>query len=295
MGKESLKPGVPDTLKGSYYINCAFYTDASLNGAPSEVPGQDKDYNDFSEYTAPNTWPSQQVLPGFRAATQELCNLIIDTAVLVAQACDAFAQANVEGYKKGYLQHMVKSSMTTKARLLHYFPAPPTGSVDTDEDVIGTEKENVENEDDWCATHIDHGCLTGLTSAMYIDEHALDFTRVLSTNIPDTDLPPLSELSSPPDPKTGLYIQSREGVVTKVSIPRDCLAFQTGEALERITKGKFKAVPHFVRGVEGGTAGGKIARNTLAVFTQPNLWEIVDEERNLDFAGFAREVAERFG
>jgi isopenicillin N synthase-like dioxygenase len=101
---------------------------------------------------------------------------------------------------------------------------------------------------------------------------------------------PLPELDSSPDPKAGLYIRSRIGETVKVGIPRDCLAFQTGEALEIITKGKFKAVPHFVRGA-APAPGGKIARNTLAVFTQPNLWEMVDERR--DFAAFAKEIVER--
>jgi isopenicillin N synthase-like dioxygenase len=97
----------------------------------------------------------------------------------------------------------------------------------------------------------------------------------------DGSMPPLPELDSHPDPKAGLWIKDRTGRTTQVHIPRDCLAFQTGEALELITRGKFKAVPHFVRGAEPDKAG-KIARNTLAVFTQPNLWEMVDETR--DFA-----------
>jgi hypothetical protein len=84
----------------------------------------------------------------------------------------------------------------------------------------------------------------------------------------------------------------------QVKIPRDCIAFQTGEALETITRGKFKAVPHFVKGVRPGfvhgeNEGGRIARNTLAVFTQPNLGEIVDEERGLTFAEFARGIVEK--
>jgi hypothetical protein len=139
------------------------------------------------------------------------------------------------------------------------------------------------DEDDWCATHLDHGCLTGLTSAMFIDE---------SKHAPtlDGEFKPLPELQSSPDPKAGLYIRSRSGQTVKVSVPKDCLAFQTGEALEVITKGRFKAVPHFVRGA-APVGDGKIARNTLAVFTQPNLWEMVDEKR--DFATFAREIVSR--
>ena len=103
----------------------------------------------------------------------------------------------------------------------------------------------------------------------------------------------LGELDSSPDPAAGLYIQSRSGETIQVKIPRDCIAFQTGEALERITKGKFKAVPHFVKGVRAGVGEGKIARNTLAVFTQPNLGEIVDEEMGISFGEFARGVVEK--
>ncbi|KAG9543420.1 hypothetical protein KCU86_g19605, partial [Aureobasidium melanogenum] len=119
---------------------------------------------------------------------------------------------------------------------------------------------------------------------MFVDE-AANPPRIDSAQVS-----PLPELSSPPDPAAGLYIHSRSGKVTKVNIPKDCLAFQTGEALEVITKGKFRAVPHFVKGAAPGK-GGQVARNTLAVFTQPNLWEMVDEKR--DFATFAKEIVER--
>jgi len=229
-------------------------------------------YPSFPGYTAPNVWPAQELLPGFEETFRELCTLIIDIAALVARACDKYAEANVEGYKKGYLEHVVTTSVSTKARLLHYFPSPQTSKASSDDS---------KDEDDWCATHLDHGCLTGLTSAMFVDEEA---------NPPKTgsSFTPLNELDRSPDPKAGLYIHSRTGVVTKVGIPRDCLGFQTGEALEIITQGKFKAVPHFVR---GAAAGGQVARNTLAVFTQPNLWEMMDERR--DFATFAKEIVEK--
>lgn len=206
---------------------------------------------------------------------EELCTLIIDTAALVARACDRYASANIEGYKDGYLEHVVKTSLTTKARLLHYFPTESTAE----------EKKNEggDNEDDWCATHIDHGCLTGLTSAMFIDEAQHPPT-------PSDSSAPLPELPTSPDPKAGLYIRSRTGEIVKVNIPKDCLAFQTGQALELITQGKFRAVPHFVKGVSSATTG-KIARNTLAVFTQPNLGEEVQKGKT--FADFAREVVAR--
>jgi hypothetical protein len=40
---------------------------------------------------------------------------------------------------------VVKTSTTTKARLLHYFPAEAGAALDE------------KTDDDWCATHLDHG------------------------------------------------------------------------------------------------------------------------------------------
>ncbi|GAM38119.1 hypothetical protein TCE0_033r08607 [Talaromyces pinophilus] len=267
-GKETLRSGHFDTLKGSYYINCAFYQNPELQNAPAD------EFPDFPQYTAPNIWPDAERLPTFRKSVEELISLIIDTAVLVARACDRYAAVNIEGYKAGYLEHVVKTSLTTKARLLHYFPTESTSTT--------AEEEEVKDDDDWCATHVDHGCLTGLTSAMFVDESINSPSKVSKTS-------PLPELPSSPDPKAGLYIRSRTGDIVKVNIPKDCLAFQTGEALELITQGKFRAVPHFVKGA--ATTSGKIARNTLAVFTQPNLGEEVQKGKT--FADFAREVVER--
>ncbi|KAF2401810.1 Clavaminate synthase-like protein [Trichodelitschia bisporula] len=263
-GKETLKDGHFDTLKGSFYVNC------NPSFAETKIQAELADrYPGFPEYTALNVWPSESVLPGFEPAFRELCMLITETAALVARACDQYAEGRIKGYKPGYLEHVVTTSHVSKARLLHYFPQP-YGSSSGD-------------EDDWCATHVDHGCLTGLTSAMFVDEEK--HPPVLSDGFA-----PLPELDGSPDPKAGLYIRSRSGETVKVGLPKDCLAFQTGEALETITKGKFKAVPHFVRAAGPGK-GGRIARNTLALFTQPNLWEMVDEKR--DFAAFAKEIVER--
>lgn len=291
-GKETLRPGVVDTYKGSYYINCAFYKDPSLQGVRN---GAEK-FPGFDEYTAENVWPSNEDVKGFKVDAEALIKLIIDTAVLVARACDQFAEQEVGGYRKGYLERMVQESETTKARLLHYFPSNShqnaNGSVEsgagydqarTNRDTNGGRDDAASSaaEDDWCATHLDHGCLTGLTSAMFLDESSAT---------------PFSELPSSPSPSSGLYIRDRSGKTHKVSIPRDCLAFQTGEALELITQGKFKAVPHFVKGVDVGECKDKsacIARNTIAVFTQPNLDEVVDPKTDLTFGEFARGIVKR--
>jgi isopenicillin N synthase-like dioxygenase len=276
-----LKNGQVDTLKGSYYANCAFYVDPALECAASTAEFSTAN---FPEYLSPNLWPTDAMLPGFRDTFEDLCRIIIDVGVLVAGACDKYAEKEIEGYKPGYLEHVVKTSTTTKARLLHYFPSPPPkdGAAVTE----GT-------DDDWCATHLDHGCLTGLTSAMFIDETRAPPVIPMSYSYRPKFLSSLNELPSSPDPEAGLYILSRSGKTVQVKIPRDCIAFQTGEALEKITMGKFKAVPHYVKGVRPGFGGGNVARNTLAIFTQPNLGEIVDSSQGITFGEFARGVVEK--
>ncbi|KAI9848764.1 MAG: hypothetical protein M1837_006851 [Sclerophora amabilis] len=285
LGRETLRPGVFDTFKGSYYVNCS--PESGTDGEQNEVVNQAEAYPDLLSYTSPNVWPSRASLPGFQPAFETLCSLIIEVAGLVARACDRYGEATIEGYRKHCLERYVRTSSTTKARLLHYFP-PPSQAAPASSSVGVLEEGSTQNattdgddSDDWCATHVDHGCLTGLTSAMFIDESTNPPTSTLPHPTTDDEPPslsPLPELPKPPSPSTGLYIRSRTNTTVKVSIPRDCLAFQTGEALEIITQGRFRAVPHFVRGPEkgeggDGRGGGRIARNTLAVFTQPNLHE----------------------
>lgn len=287
LGKETLKNGQVDTLKGSFYANCAFYIDPELPCAP---PTGEYTEDSFPEYLSPNIWPEDAVMPGMKDAVESLCRLIIDVAVLVAGACDNFAEQEIPDYPPAYLQRMVSSSMTTKARLLHYFPEwvdATTGSSAGGDEGGAAGGGDEDDKDDWCATHLDHGCLTGLTSAMFVDESKADpAVPRFELALPEA-LQPLDELPHSPDPAAGLYIKSRTGETVQVKIPRDCIAFQTGETLERITGGKFRAVPHFVRGAR---SCARIARNTLAVFTQPNLDDEVDRDQHITFGEFARGI-----
>ncbi|KAK4097934.1 Clavaminate synthase-like protein [Parathielavia hyrcaniae] len=304
LGKETLKNGQIDTLKGSFYANCAFYVDPTLSCA---VPTEQFSPANFPEYLSPNIWPDEATLPGFQDTFESLCRLIIDVAVLVARACDRFAeQEDIPDYPTGgYLQRVVSTSTTTKARLLHYYPSDPTDEPAPVAMADAVANSNDPDEDDWCATHLDHGCLTGLTSAMFVDESQPESNPTValpeiesaaaeaetSTEQPSVShLSPLPELDSSPDPAAGLYIKSRAGQTVQVRIPRGCVAFQTGEALERITRGRFKAVPHFVRGARAALSEGRVARNTLAVFTQPNLGDEVDLREHITFGEFARGI-----
>lgn len=151
-GKEALKAGNYDTLKGSYYVNCAFYQGQDLGKTPHPLSA------DFPELTTPNIWPAESSLPGFQETFEELCTLIIDTAVLVARACDRYAGDHIEDYRAGYLEHVVKTSTVTKARLLHYFPPEPSdpslsnGNEDRSKNTKQVLVANDPEHDSWCAS-----------------------------------------------------------------------------------------------------------------------------------------------
>jgi isopenicillin N synthase-like dioxygenase len=84
-----------------------------------------------------------------------------------------------------------------------------------------------------------------------------------------------------------LYIQARDGELTKVTIPPDCLAFQTGEALELATAGRLRATPHFVR-VGAGNDGEHVSRETFALFMQPDVNQRISETET--FGEFSKRI-----
>lgn len=92
-----------------------------------------------------------------------------------------------------------------------------------------------------------------------------------------------------PSPKAGLYIHTRGGKLTKVSIPANCLAFQTGEALEIATGRKLLATPHCVR-VVPTTDALNVSRETFALFMQPNTDQPLSSV--MTFGQFSRRVFE---
>ncbi len=91
-----------------------------------------------------------------------------------------------------------------------------------------------------------------------------------------------------PSPSSGLYIRTRGGDLTKVSIPPDCLAFQTGEALELATGGKLRATPHCVHVGASGPEAGNISRETFALFMQPNTDQFLSPAKT--FGQFSKDV-----
>ncbi|KAJ9112175.1 hypothetical protein QFC20_002356 [Naganishia adeliensis] len=247
-GKEIMN-GKPDIYKGSYYANPLV------------------DHPDVSEelrqknwmYYGDNVWPekSEPGMENFEQAFKNLGKLIHSLGLLLAKACESFVSEHVHtavtsSNSSASISDLIATSQCNKARLLHYFP--PSASTEG-------ENGNVENgvQDDACGIHLDHSLLTGLCSAMYLDH---------SENASEPKVVPA------PDPKAGLWICPRRqgSEPIKVSIPADCLGFQTGEALQLLTAGKLAATPHFVR---AGQDASSVSRETFAFFLQPDVDRVV--------------------
>ena len=252
-GKEKLQ-GKPDTSKGSYYANPQYDRPVDDEAVIAQYPA----------FIHPNIWPSSD-LPELEGAFKELGQLIVSVGKLVAQHCDAFVKDVHPDYPANRLVSIIESSICCKARLLHYFPLPSdsgsgsgssssnSSSSSSSSSSTGDTTTAASSEDgnfsSWCGWHNDHGSLTGLTSAMYMD-------------------PKGSEVSNS-DSSAGLYIRSRSGQLVKASIPVDHIAFQIGETAQIHSGGILQATPHAVRGSK--VAG--ISRETFAVFMEPNWTE----------------------
>lgn len=104
------------------------------------------------------------------------------------------------------------------------------------------------DQDNWCEWHNDHGSLTGLASACYVDSQGNEATTNLT--------------------KTGLYIQNRKGEVIKVGYGKNDIAFQVGESLQIHSGGLLQATPHAVKVLDD--IPGDIGRVTFALFMEPN-------------------------
>lgn len=249
-GKEIMN-GKPDTLKGSYYAN-------PVVDSPTVSPDLRAAY---PEYYGNNIWPGKDLkeVEGFEEAFKDLGRLVFKVGCELAAACQPFASSHLTDSSVS-LSSLIGTSQTVKARLLHYFPPAPGTAISEDEPV-----------DSWCGFHLDHSLLTGLCSAMFLRQEPTGEPSVVPS----------------PSPASGLYIKTRGGELTKVSIPADCLAFQTGEALELATAGKLRATPHCVR-VGAGQDSEKISRETFALFMQPDTHQQLSTTEN--FGQFSKRV-----
>ncbi|GJE87720.1 clavaminate synthase-like protein [Phanerochaete sordida] len=254
-GKEIMN-GKPDTLKGSYYANPVL-----------DEPNVPKELRDaYPEYYGKNIWPEGvKEVESFESSFKTLGRLVFNIGCDLAVACQPFASAYLTDSSLS-LADLIRNSQTAKARLLHYFPPSPDAPLPADDEPI----------DSWCGFHLDHSLLTGLCSAMYLEAPQ------------DRAAPPTVVPS--PSPSSGLYIRTRGGALTKVAIPVDCLAFQTGEALELATAGALRATPHCVRVGSGGDPAhaARVSRETLALFMQPNVDQQLSSAEN--FGQFSKRI-----
>ncbi|KAF4623444.1 hypothetical protein D9613_002047 [Agrocybe pediades] len=248
-GKEIMN-GLPDTLKGSYYANPIDVEDAAI---PSEEKAS------FPEYYGENIWPKKDEsgVEAFEEAFKDL--FIFSVGCLLAVACQPFVASQLLDSTLS-LVDLIRQSHTTKARLLHYFPPPPDATPDDDAPI-----------DNWCGFHLDHSLLTGLCPAMFLKKSEDGQVEVVKN----------------PSPTSGLYIRTRGGELVKASIPEDCIAFQTGEALEVATNKRLLATPHCVR-VGSSPAGTSISRESFALFMQPNTNQALSNE--LTFGQFSKRI-----
>ncbi|KAG8962322.1 serine/threonine-protein kinase HAL4/sat4 [Tulasnella sp. 425] len=249
-GKEIMN-GKPDTLKGSYYANPI----VDVPQVSEELKQQ------FAEYYSPNIWPAadEQGVEDFEAAFKDLGRFIFRVGCQLAAACQSFASQHLAD-RSTTLESLISTSQTTKARLLHYFPPEKPASADA-------------SDDSWCGTHLDNSMLTGLCSALYLKKEGPD------------DLP--VEVPAP-SVDAGLYIHTRGGEVKKVSIPKNALAFQTGEALELCTAGRLRATPHLVKAGSWTPAAASVSRETFALFMQPDASQVLTADDT--FGTFSKRI-----
>lgn len=153
-GKENLQ-GKPDLSKGSYYANPQHDRPVNDEALIAQYPG----------FIHPNIWPTDD-MPDFEPAFKTLGQLIVSVGTLVAKQCDAFVHSECPEYPPNSLENVIKESLCCKARLLHYFPLP----ADAAKTSAAAEEEPKDDDfSSWCGWHNDHGSLTGLTPAMFMD------------------------------------------------------------------------------------------------------------------------------
>jgi isopenicillin N synthase-like dioxygenase len=256
-GKEEFS-GEPDVAKGSFYANPLANNlhQSMLKRRQLSDDIKDKDYmmyeaelarlvQDNYPFFAPNVFPDS--LPELEGAIADMGQLIARVGRMIARICEHYCER--QGVKV-QLEKILNESLNCKARLLHYFATSDFSTVVSEED----EKKDETSSHEWiCGWHRDHGSLTGLVTGMYLTE---------ATETCGQD--PM-QLSAPPNPKAGLYIQARSKELIKIDLPSDCLGFQIGETFQILSGGLLQATPHAVKSI----ASPGVTREAFAVFLEP--------------------------
>ena len=261
--------GKPDMFKGSYYANPAV----------DRIDVDEEARQAHPTYFRDNIWPSEKDCPGFENAFKALAQFMTETGKRLAKACDHLVASSGGSAS---IEQLISSSQCSKARLLHYYP--PSDQLVTLANTISFEtKDNDQPSEVWCGDHVDHSLITALVPAMYLFHP----TRPLGSK-------PLRPMTVPPPTAgAGLFIRTRAGGVVQARMPSNSMAFQTGEALQLLTRDELQATPHYVANGQGEpilrqtlefihkermtcegwneVVSGVISRETMAVFLQPDV------------------------
>lgn len=241
-GKENLE-GKPDESKGSFYANPQYDRPEDDEAIIQKYPA----------FLHPNIWPTAEI-PELEPAFKELGQLIVNVGKLVARQVDTYIKSKCPAYENSKLEKVINTSKCCKARLLHYFAR-------SNEDITAMDAQSVGDAfSSWCGWHNDHGSLTGLVSAIYIDEN--NGHQIVQNT----------------DSSAGLYVRSRHSDLIKVAIPPDHIAFQIGETAQIHSGGIVQATPHAVR----GSHMPGVSRETFAVFMEPNWVDPVQVPEGMD-------------
>lgn len=201
----------------------------------------------ISHYMHPNVWPEDSSCADVEKYFKKVGSYMHSVGLHVAYHCDQVVKRKLGKHTAfSSLEHALRQSRAAKGRLLNFFP--PSASV--------AQSKPEEKDHMWFGYHNDHSTLTALMCAQFYDSE---------------DLTPLP---ASPDPKAGLHVCRRgSNVSEKVVIPANCLAFQLGETAQIATGGVLRATAHAVHMPQLG--GKKASRTSLALFMQPNPWEVV--------------------
>lgn len=190
-------------------------------------------------------WPQHNSCKYLEPTFKSIGAYINELGLHIAHHCDGYIQAKLGSRGLGQsLESTLSSSKAAKGRLLHYFPQLCDAS-STDSTADGDAL--------WCGYHNDLCTITGLLAGEYFNF--------------DTGEP----LGNIDDAEAGLYVvPDGADEPQRVSIPRDCIAFQIGESAQIVSGGLLRATAHGVR----MPAGRKnLSRTTFALFLQPNPWD----------------------
>lgn len=171
-------------------------------------------------------------LPELEPTFKRMGRIAYEAAKPLVRHLDAFVASRVTNYSDALYKSIFTESRLTLGRLLHYYAG---------------------KEDSWCGWHNDNSAVTVLTPEMWMDE--------------DT-----GEETSDPGSAAGLRVKTSSGKMINVTIPKDCLGFQIGEAAQILSGGVLRATPHSVAAHVSANGTRNISRETFALFIEPQ-WD----------------------